>query len=120
MLAIAVGAVGMSADDFDGLTLPEFEEIYRAWTEKEESRCRNGWEMARFGALYALAPHSRKKLRPQDICTFEWERKGRDVSPEDDRETVRRTREMLMEIDSISSGPQASPGNGRPSHGEQR
>ena len=112
MLGIAVGAVGLSADDFDGLTLRAFEAFYRAGTEKEESRCRNGWEMARFGALYALVPHSRKKLRPQDICTFEWERKGRDVSPEDDRETVRRTREMLREIDSISSGTQAGPRNG--------
>lgn len=119
MLGIAVGAVGMSVEDFDGLTPGEFSEIYRAYAETEEARFRNGWEIARFEALYSIAPHSRKRLKPQDICTFDWEKKARRTNPEDDRETVRRTREMLRGILSFSSRSEATPRNGQPFPGER-
>lgn len=35
---------------------------------------RDAWERARMIALYAAAPHTKKKLKATDIVTFNWEK----------------------------------------------
>lgn len=75
LLAIGVGEIGLSVDDFWNLEFDEFHAISTAFNRSKNERFRDEWERSRFLAFYTLAPHSRKGLKPKDLIEFEWEKK---------------------------------------------
>lgn len=64
----------MNITDFDSLTPREFDEIVKHYARANETVFKNEWERARFISLYTLAPHSKRALKPADICVFDWEK----------------------------------------------
>lgn len=87
---MAVGCIGMSIDDFDRCTLFEMEVIIESWRQCREAEIHAGWEQARFSALHAIMPYSKRKLKLTDVARFPWEeareRKERKASEVSTRE----------------------------------
>lgn len=65
--------MGLSLEDFESLSLPEFHEVVRCFREREEREQMAAWKRSRFEAMYMLQPYSKHGVRPQDICVFPWE-----------------------------------------------
>lgn len=65
---------GMRLDDVYAMTLEELGHVLEAWHRAEEARVRTSWEQARFVAQCVLMPYSKKKLEPEDIVVFKWEK----------------------------------------------
>ena len=74
LLGIAMGCIGMSMDDFGRCTPSEFYEVYGAWIDHQQARERTRWEMVRTECLCTLQPYSPKKLSPEDVMEFEWDK----------------------------------------------
>ena len=75
MLGVAVSCIGLSYDEFCGLTREEFSHIYDAYQQKEESEYRTEWERMRMLAAIVIQPHCKKKITPQKLLPFPWESK---------------------------------------------
>lgn len=85
----------MSIDDFSRLTPGRFSMIYEEYLNAVSMEFKQSWNRTRFLATVLLQPHSKKALRPEDICRFEWENKpGTDLS-DDEIELTRRRLEQL-------------------------
>lgn len=63
----------MNRTEFCSLTPDQFRAVWDAYAQKEQRTMRTQWEVARFASYCALQPHSKKKLKPTDIITFEWD-----------------------------------------------
>lgn len=73
-MAIALGCVRMSLDDFDRCTPSEFTSVVEAWAKQKESDIRTSWEQTRFIAFHCIQPYSKKQMKLTDICRFAWDR----------------------------------------------
>lgn len=82
--------MGMSLQDFDQCTPPEFERIFGMWRESQEAAYRTGWEQTRQLAACVLLPYVSEELDPRDVMEFEWDRESREQEP---RKKTRRERE---------------------------
>ena len=74
LLGMAVGRIGMSVDDFCRCTPLEFSAIAQGWNEGEQQRERSAWERTRMLCTTMLQPYSKKRLEPQDVMRFAWDR----------------------------------------------
>lgn len=72
-MAVALGCIGMSLDDFCRCTPSEFYAVWDAWERMEQQRERQRWEQTRTQCLCALQPYSTHKLQPEDVMKFEWD-----------------------------------------------
>lgn len=70
---MAVGAIGMSLDDFCRYTPAEFRAVADAFREAETQRERSGWERTRMQCVCMLQPYSSHKIDPQELMLFPWE-----------------------------------------------
>lgn len=95
-----MGCLGMSLDDFYQCTPSEFYAVWEAWSENRSQTEHGMWERARMLALCTLQPYMNKKLRPQDVMQFPWDKenekmgKSKDGEPETPSEI---SREEFME-----------------------
>ncbi len=64
----------MSVDDFCQCTPLEFQAVYEAWAGNERRKERGAWERTRMQCTTMLQPYSKKRLEPQDVLRFEWDR----------------------------------------------
>jgi hypothetical protein len=64
----------MSVDDFCQCTPLEFQAVYQAWADAEQRRERADWERTRLLCTTMLQPYSKKRLEPQDVMRFAWDR----------------------------------------------
>ena len=64
----------MSVDDFCQCTPLEFQAVYEGWAEAEKRRERAAWERTRLLCTTMLQPYSKKRLEPQDVMRFAWDR----------------------------------------------
>ena len=71
-----MGCMGMSMDDFCRCTPSEFYAAWEAWSESRIRAERGMWERARTQSLCALQPYASKKLRPQDVMQFPWDKEN--------------------------------------------
>lgn len=85
-MGYAVGVIGMRLDDFDAMTMPEFEAVAEAHREHNESLMRDEWERMRLLACITIQPHCRKKLTPKGLLALPWDcRKTDKKEPEMNR-----------------------------------
>lgn len=73
-MGIALGCIHLTFDDFCGLTPEEFNEVYNAYYEKEQAQYENEWQRMRMLATITIQPHVRKKITPQKLLPFPWEK----------------------------------------------
>ena len=79
LTGLALGRLGMSFDDFCRCTPGEFRAALEAFREESEARERAAWDRARFTAACILQPHTRRRLRPQDVARFPWDTAATDA-----------------------------------------
>lgn len=70
---MAVGRIGLSYDDFCGLTPGEFGHIYKAYDEERAWQYRDNWERARLVAAHCVLPYSKKGATIHTICPLPWD-----------------------------------------------
>lgn len=86
-----MGCIGMTMDDFCGLTPEEFGHVAEAWHRQREADGRADWERMRLLATITIQPHVKGKLSPQRLLPFPWEEpekkktSRRPVSKEEDK-----------------------------------
>ena len=90
LTGIALGAIGMTLDDFDRIEPEEFDEVCRAWNR---TQVQDGWERARFLARCCLQPHCKQSLKATDVCRFPWDKEHTDSRP-----AAESTRERFEEL----------------------
>ena len=86
---MAVGAIGMSVEDFCRCTPAEFRSVADAWHRAEEHRERSGWEQTRMQCLCMLQPYSKHRMEPRDVMRFPWD--------EEESQTEKLTTEEIRE-----------------------
>lgn len=74
----------MRLDDFSRCTPVEFSEIARAWHDIEERRERGDWERSRMQCICMMQPYSKKKLQPEDVMRFSWDKEKEDDLSKDE------------------------------------
>ena len=86
----------MSLSDFDSLSSQEGEAIINRHLVRLEEQYKSDWERARFISCNSLLPHTKKRLKPTDVCKFPWEKanNGEDLSLEE-KEAVRKRGQEL-------------------------
>lgn len=84
-MAIGVGCMGMSMDDFERCTPAEFERIYARWREQRTNEERSRWERTRSVCMFVLQPWSKKPLKAKDVLPLPWDNK---TAPEDEEEMM--------------------------------
>ena len=72
----------MSLHDFERCTPSEFFAIYKAWLELRTQQSREEWERTRYQCLFAVQPHSSKRLTLEEIIRFPWEREPEEETPQ--------------------------------------
>ena len=72
----------MSVDDFCQCTPLEFQAVYQAWADAEQRRERSAWERTRMLCTTMLQPYSKKRLEPQDVMRFAWDREMQNAESE--------------------------------------
>lgn len=75
MLGHAVGVIGLSFADFCLLTAEEFSAICAAYAGKRTDEFRTDWERTRTAAAIGIQPHVRKRVTPQSLLPFPWDKK---------------------------------------------
>lgn len=93
VLGYALGCIGLSYDDFCRLTPEEFGAVSKAYQEYREAEYRGEWERMRLLATITIQPHVKKKMTPQALLPFEWDRqkpKAEFVSKDEDKKRLER------------------------------
>ena len=70
---MAVGAIGMSVEDFCRCTPAEFRAVSDAYVETEGRHQRDEWERTRMQCVCMLQPYSKSKIDPKELMRFAWE-----------------------------------------------
>lgn len=93
-----MGCMGMTHDEFCKCTFPEFESIYKAWHEMEESRYRSAWERGRTLATIIIQPHLSKKITPRQLLPLPWDKQKSNPTPEAPELTPEQRRQRFEEV----------------------
>jgi hypothetical protein len=69
-----MGLCGMSMSDFESLGYNEYKAVVNMWSKKHEAQRRDMYICTRLISAFSVLPHTRKRLKPEDLITFEWEK----------------------------------------------
>lgn len=94
-MGYALGAVGLTLDDFCRLTPAEFGAVCQSWRDTEERRMKDAWERMRLLAVITTQPHVKKKLEPKKLLPFPWEKPEKPKAEVVSREEAKRRFEKL-------------------------
>mgnify|MGYP003111367857 CR=1 FL=1 len=84
MMQIGLGVLRYSPSVFYELTLQQLLAAMKGAAEAEERAYQQQWTQTRWLASLLLQPHSKKGIKPSDLCTFPWEQiAGKEVSKEE-------------------------------------
>ena len=92
-----MGRVRMSRENFLQLTPEELEAVLKHHSQYREEQMQTGWEQARMIAFAAVAPHTSRLRRPEDLIPFSWDEKAteRTKAP---RMTIEERRRLIDEL----------------------
>lgn len=88
----------MRLEDFCRCTPSQFGEIHSAWLKEREYESRRGWEQARFLAMAAVQPYSKKALKLSDIAVFPWEKPVVPKTKQGEASTQERMMQVLSRL----------------------
>jgi hypothetical protein len=74
---MGLGQLGLTPSSLYDLTFREFSNAMAGRHHEIEMRERSEWERTRWLACLLLNPHTKKRLKPTDLATFEWEKKAK-------------------------------------------
>ena len=99
---MAIGAIGLSLTDFCCLTIDEWNEVHKAWIDRENQMQQAEWERLRTLATITIQPHCRKKIQAKQLLPFPWDNKPKKesqniVSRDISKEAYERRLKMLEE-----------------------
>lgn len=121
-----MGSMGLSYGDFCRLTPGEFRAVCRAHAGRLEAEYRTAWERTRTLAAVCVQPHVKKRLTPQQLLPFPWD-KGRATqahpapTAEESRQRLeRRMRKREGKTSERKAGPPVAPGHPAPETPSQR
>ena len=98
LLGHALGCIGLSFDDFCGLTIGEFEAVCKAWHDQQERVVQDEWERMRLLAAITIQPHVKKKITARQLLPFPWEKGTKKAeAPKVSAEEAKRRFERLVE-----------------------
>ena len=73
MMQIGLGQIRLSPSVFYEMTIQELVAAMHGAAEVEERGYQQQWTQTRWLASVLLQPHSKKNLKPKDLCIFPWE-----------------------------------------------
>jgi len=76
---MGLGQLGLTPSSLYDLTFQEFSNAMAGRRFEIEMRERGEWERTRWLACLLLNPHTKKRLKPTDLATFEWEKAAKPV-----------------------------------------
>lgn len=82
MMQIGLGVLRFSPSVFYELTLKQLMAAMQGAAEAEERAYQQQWTQTRWLASILLQPHSKREVKPSDLCTFPWERPATKASKE--------------------------------------
>ena len=74
MMQIGLGQLRFSPSVFYEMTVAELLAAMRGAAEAEERAYRQQWTQQRWLAYMLLQPHSKQRLKPEDLGLFPWEK----------------------------------------------
>ena len=92
-----MGRVGIRREDFLRLTPEELEAVLKHHAQYREEQMQTGWEQARMIAFAAVAPHTSRLRRPEDLIPFPWDEKATERT-EAPRMTIEERRQLIDEL----------------------
>lgn len=87
----------MSVSDFCSLTPKEWRSVCLRWRERRDVESRERWEQVRWLGLFALQPHVRKRLTPEDVLSYPWDVESLPSSPRMSRAEAERRMRLALE-----------------------
>lgn len=100
MLGYGIGVIGMSLDDWSGLSPEEFGAICQAYNDKEEARLHDEWERMRLLATITIQPHVKNRLQAQKLLPLPWDgAKKTEIPPVSKKEAKARFEQLLKQQD---------------------
>lgn len=101
MLGYGIGVIGMSLDDWCGLSPDEFGAVCQAYNDKEDARLRDEWERMRLLATITIQPHVKNRLHAEKLLPLPWdgEKKKPSAPPVGKEEAKARFEQLLKQSD---------------------
>ena len=99
MLGYGIGVIGMSVEDWSGLSPDEFGFVCQAYNEKEEARLQDEWERMRLLATMTIQPHVKNRLHAEKLLPLPWDRKQKNEEPPVSKEEAKARFEQLAQKD---------------------
>lgn len=69
--------LGLSYDNLYDLTPRSFENKLKGFKKYNEQLSQNNWEQTRMIVHAAIVPHSKHKIKPQELMPFPWDSKNK-------------------------------------------
>lgn len=83
-MQIGLGVLRYSPSVFYSLTVQQMVAAMQGAAKAEERAYQQQWTQTRWLASLLLQPHSKKTVKPADLCTFPWEQlPGKGLSQEE-------------------------------------
>lgn len=76
---MGLGQLGLAPAVLYDMTFREFGNAMAGHYHEIEQEYQQHWERARWMAAIIVAPHSKKKIKPQDLAEFPWEQSKKPV-----------------------------------------
>ena len=72
-LGFALGAVGLTLRDWQGLTPEEWTAVAESYATSHEMDMHDGWERMRMLATITIQPHVKNRLTPDTLLPLPWD-----------------------------------------------
>jgi hypothetical protein len=100
MLGFGLGVIGMSLDDWSGLSPDEFSAVCQSYNDKEEARLHDEWERMRLLATITIQPHVKNRLHAEKLLPLPWDGKPKKTdAPKVSKEEAKSRFEQLLKKD---------------------
>lgn len=76
IISLGCGILGFCFSEVLDFTLRELALMKEAREKVDYNKERGEWERSRWMAALIMQPHLKKRLSPQDICRFPWEKQA--------------------------------------------
>lgn len=97
-MGFALGCIRLSYDDFCRLTPDEFNSVFKAYLDQEQSQHKDNWERMRMLACITIQPHVKNKLTPQKLLPLSWDNRRKSNKAKTEHITAKEAEEKKRQI----------------------